>query len=215
MTTHDPALALAASLDIAHVQKLAQLSEEAFWDYAHTLATVAPATPEQAPVRKQEEYLECVAASGRFLLPLSALYGIIPPPRQYTNLPGKPAWMIGLAAWRGNAIGVMDLSLYLTGRAASDQESLPPESLLVAHHGDVSLGMLVRSHGTILPISDILSVVGNEQDNIPAISPEYEVARQMVSAGIPGISGISADAIVLDVPSLLTDIVRQIELAYG
>ncbi len=219
MTTHDPAHALAASLDIAHVHELAQLSEQAFWDYARTLAA-APTTPEESLVKKHEEYLECVAgvaASGRFLFPLSALYSIMPPPHHYTSLPGKPEWMIGLAQWRGTAIVVVDLSLYLTGSSASEQEVTIPESLLIAHDDDVSLGLLVRSQGNMLSTPDILSVVDDEQDSVLATNPWYALARQMIAAGIPGIAGISADAIVLDVPALLADIVRQIEMttSYG
>ncbi len=141
MNTYDPALA--ASLDAAHVQELTQLSEEAFWNYARTLAGVVPTTREHSEER--EAYLECIAEKGRFLLSLAGLYEIVPPPCHYTVLPGNPVWVPGLAAWRGTAIVVVDLALYLTGEMHSMQEQLPPQSLLIAHADDVSLGLLVHS----------------------------------------------------------------------
>lgn len=205
MNTYNPAIA--APLDVAHVHELTQLSEEAFWNYARTLAGTVPATREHS--EEQEEYLECVAEKGRFLLSLSRLYEILPPPRRYTVLPGNPVWVSGLAAWRGNAIVVVDLAMYLTGEMDNMQEQLPPQSLVIAHAGDVSLGLLVHSNGNILPadgISPVPSVVVPD-DVPPAALPWYLSARQTV------IASMHADALVLDIPMLLTDIVRQIEIA--
>ncbi|MHB8598947.1 MAG: chemotaxis protein CheW [Ktedonobacteraceae bacterium] len=211
MNTHDPALAaIAASLDVSHVHELAQLNEEAFWNYARTLAGGASATREHSA--EQEEYLECVSEKGRFLLSLTGLYEIVPSPRHYTVLPGNPVWVSGLAAWRGTAIVVVDLTMYLTGEMNSMQEQLPPQSLLIAHAGDVSLGLLVHSNGNILPADGILPVPFVVPDEVPTVAILWYVpALQTV------IAGIYADAIVLDIPALLTDIVRQIEIAatYG
>ncbi len=212
MNTHDPALAaIAASLDVSHVHELTQLSEEAFWNYARTLAGTVPATRKQSV--EQEEYLECVSEKGCFLLSLSGLYEIVSPPRHYTVLPGKPVWVSGLAAWRGTAIVVVDLAMYLTGEMDSVQEQSLPQRLLIAHAGDVSLGLLAHSNGNILPADGILpvpSVVVTDEGPTAAI-PWYVPARQMV------IASMYDDAIVLDIPALLTDIVRQIEIAatYG
>lgn len=212
MNTHDPALAaIAASLDVSHVHELTQLSEEAFWNYARTLAGTVPTVLEHS--EEQREYLECVSEKGRFLLPLAGLYEIMPPPRRYTALPGNPVWVSGLVAWRGTAIVVVDLAMYLTGEMDSIQEQLPPQSLVIAHAGAVSLGLLIHSNGNILPADRILPVpFVVVPDDVPtAAIPWHLPARQTV------IASMYADAIVLDVPALLADIVRQIEIAatYG
>ncbi len=214
MNIHDPALAaIAASLDVSHVHELTQLSEEAFWNYARTLAGTVPTSREHSA--EQEEYLECISEQGRFLLSLPGLYEIVPPPRHYTILPGNPVWVSGLAAWRGTAIVVVDLAMYLKGGKDSLQEQPLPQSLLIAHAGDISLGLLVHSNGNILPAggNDVLPVPSVVvPDEVPTTAILWYVpARQMV------IASMYADAIVLDIPALLTDIVRQIEIAatYG
>lgn len=203
MNTHDSALA--AYLDVSHVHELAQLSEEAFWNYARKLAGTGPAIREQAPAQTDEEYLECTSGKGHFLLALAALYEIVPPPRRYTDLPDKPIWMSGLAAWRGSAIVVVDLTLYLTGDTVSMDHSLP-ESLLIAHAGDVSLGLLVHSNSNIMVVNDMLPIPLDDV-RTPGTTAWYLSARHSV------IMGRYADTIVLDVPALLADIVRQIEIA--
>ena len=208
MNTHDSTVA--ASLDVSHVHDLAQLSEEAFWNYAHELAGRVPAMREYPPTESIEEYLECVSGKERLLLPLSALYEIVPPPRRYTNLPGKPVWVPGLAAWRGTAIVVVDLALYLTGDTGRVDEAPTPESLLIAHADDVSLGLLVHSNSTIIRTNDILPVPFDDTATVTTPAWYMPVRR-------PVIMGMYATAIVLNVPALLADIVRQLEIAatYG
>lgn len=246
MTTHDSAhTAIAASLDVAHVQKLAQLSDEAFWNFARNIAGMGTAsltspdaavTPEQ--LATEEEYLECAAAQSRFLLALSGLYEILPPPRHYTELPGNPPWMPGLAAWRGSAIAVVDLALYLTGETHNEQEYPLPRCLLIAHAGDISLGLLVHSDGSCFPLQTISSQDAASYQG-DAVSEETQTAlADTSSTGDSGwwlperVSLIAAvllpsampsavpqqpyrDALtpVLDIPALLTDIVRQLENA--
>ncbi|MEO8970216.1 MAG: chemotaxis protein CheW [Ktedonobacteraceae bacterium] len=207
MNTHDSALAaIAASLDVSHVRELAQLNDEAFWNYARTLAGTVLSTHEQPPLKRDEEYLECVSGKGRFLLSLAMLYEIVPPPRRYTDLPGKPVWMSGLAAWHGSAIVVIDLTLYLTGETFPIHEQAPPKSLLIAHTADMTPGLLVHSNGNIISTDDIAPLPFDDALTAGA-SALYAPARHTV------IAGKHADAIVLDIPALLTDIVRQIEIA--
>ena len=198
--------ALAASLDVSYVHKLAQLSEEAFWTYAQRLAGPGFATLEQPSSQRKEEYLECVTGKGRFLLPLATLYEIVPPPHRYTDVPDTPIWMAGLAAWRGSATVVIDLTLYLTGEAVPTHEHLLPESLLIAYTDDVSPGLLVHSNGTILSIDDIQPIPLDDAYTF-GTTGFYGSARPSI------IAGRHEDAIVLDVPALLADIVRQIEMA--
>lgn len=205
MNTHDYDSALATYLDVSHVHELAQLSEEAFWNYAQKLADTSPAIREQSPAQMDKEYLECTSGKGHFLLSLAALYEIVPPPRRYTDLPDKPVWMAGLAAWRGSAIVVVDLTLYLTGDMVSIDHAFP-ESLLIAHAGDVSLGLLVHSNSNIIIVNDMLPMPLDDV-HLPDTIVWYLPARHTI------IMGKYADAIVLDVPALLADIVRQIEIA--
>ncbi len=204
MNTHDSTVA--ASLDVSQAHDLAQLSEEAFWNYAHELAGIIPTMREQSPTESIEEYLECVCGQERFLLPLSALYEIVPPPHRYTSLPGKPVWVSGLAAWRGTAIVVVDLTLYLTGDTGRMHEDPSPESLLIAHADDVSPGLLVHSNSNIIRTSDILPLPFD--DTAAANTPAWymPVRRSLIT-------GMHADAIVLNVPALLAGIVRQLEIA--
>ncbi len=206
MNTHDSDVAIAASLDMSHVRELAQLSEEAFWNYAHTLAGAGSDIHEQSPAKKEQGYLECVSGQERFLLPLASLSEIVPPPRRYTSLPGKPAWMLGLAAWHGTAIVVIDLTLYLTGEGVPIHEHQLPTSLVIASVDDVSPGLLVHSNGTIITTDDIQPVPFDDALTT-GTAARFTPARHTL------IAGMHAGAIVLDVPALLTDIVRQIEIA--
>lgn len=204
MNVHDTALA--ASLDMSHVYEMAQLSEEEFWNYAHTLAATGLTPHEQSPAKKEQAFLECLSGKGRFLLSLASLSEIVPPPRRYTDLPGKPAWMLGLAAWHGSAIVVIDLALYLTGESVPVHEYLLPASLLIAHADDGSPGLLVRSNGTIISTDDIQPVPFDDTF-LAGATAHSASARHTI------IAGMHADAFVLDVPALLTDIVRHIEIA--
>src|SRR5947209_6184460 len=131
--------AIAASLDVSQVHELAQLSEEAFWDYVRVvcghcsqampvgeeekkggqkLAGIAPSVHAQSTTQGEAgyvDYLECIASNGRYLLPLASLHEVVSPPRHYAFLPDRPEWMFGLAAWHGEPIAVIDLARYFTG----------------------------------------------------------------------------------------------------
>lgn len=153
-----------------------------------------------------EEYLECVMGEGHYLFSLAALHEVVPPPRHYTFLPGRPVWMAGLAAWRGVALAVVDLSLYLTGKPGNVNDSRLPARLLIAHDNDLSLGFLVHSTGDSISASKVLPVASGNA------LPTNGVAGD-VPARSGFIAGRYADAVVLDVPALLADIVRQLAMA--
>src|SRR5579864_1687484 len=88
---------------------LEQLSDQEFWDYAQSLAT-----QQNAPLTTSEEALECHTEQGRYLLPLRAVREVVSPPHKLTLLPSCPPWMLGITAWRGHVIPVVDLALYFT-----------------------------------------------------------------------------------------------------
>lgn len=198
---------------MSQVARLSQLSEEAFWSYARELVGITPVADKLSPEQRAAvyaEYLECVMGEGHYLFPLAALHEVVPPPLRYTFLPGRPVWMAGLAAWRGVALAVIDLSLYLTGNPGNVNKSVLPARLLIAHDDDLSLGFLVHSTGDIIAASNVLPVASD--DALPANAVSWYVAARN---GL--IAGRYADAVVLDVPALLADIVRQLAMAtpYG
>jgi len=83
-----------------------------------------------------------------------------------------PPWMIGVVAWRGETIAVIDLEAYLSG---SSEHLLQEGILLIANHAGLPLGLVVLSIGQLSPLE--------------------------------------TEALVLDLPVLLTAIVQQIGTA--
>src|SRR5207237_9921853 len=89
-----------------------------FWDYARALARQVPAAAQS------EDYLECALGTGTCLIPLTMLNEVVLRPHRLTLLPATPEWLQGIVAWRGEAISVIDLSLYLSGHAVALQTAL-------------------------------------------------------------------------------------------
>jgi chemotaxis signal transduction protein len=104
-------------------------------------------------------------------------------------------------AWRGEAVAVIDLDMFLCGVIESPLDGM----LLMVNHADVMVGLLVPSVG-------LTTTVQFEQVN-PSTGPSmfYTPLR----AGV--VRGIYAEAPVLDVTALLPDLVQQIGMAahYG
>ena len=174
-----------------HSQDLAQLSDEDFWRYAGELAHLPPSSP---PV---SEYLRCTYAEGNYILPLAALREVVLLPYHFTLLPSSPPWMLGLTSWRNDAIAVLDLAAYLFRSSAQPH---PSASLLIAQNDYVTLGLSAV----------ILSSVPPPQ----ATSVQLREHSAEQFASLPsGIIGLYEDAFVLDIPSLLTAMVRDITVA--
>jgi twitching motility protein PilI len=57
-----------------------------------------------------------------------------------TRVPGLPAWVTGVANWRGRILPVLDGRRLL---GAETGESRPSERVLVLAHGGISAGLLV------------------------------------------------------------------------
>lgn len=118
----------------AYAQFLEQLSNDDFWRLAVDTAQAAPAA--QVPT---DDYLECVLTHGRCLLPLIVLREIVSPPYSFSRFPATPAWMIGIGAWRGETIAVIDLDAYLFHHAARSPHNVTNGTLVVAQLNDLTL----------------------------------------------------------------------------
>jgi len=179
---------------------LEHMADEEFWDYARAQADIVPQISPQER-NYQDQHLECELSRGNCLIPLKAIVEIMPSPHQYTQLPLIPKWMRGLVAWRGEAIPLIDLDMYLCGVSASRLDGM----LLVANYTDITVGLLVPGVG-------LTTTVQFEQVN-PSAGPT--VFYTPIRAGV--IRGVYAEEPVLDVSALLPDVVQQIGMAayYG
>ncbi len=180
---------LSAFFNSEYSQNLAQLSDEEFWHYAQELAHTPPSS-EPSP----KEYLKCALDKSHCILPLTALREVVTPPRHFTLLPASPPWMLGVTAWRGEPIAVLDLMAYFSqSRAVLRSDSL----LLIATNDYATIGLSAVVVSS-LPSLQAGSVLPLEQTS----------THQALSKS--GIIGLYEDAFVLDIPSFLTTIVQQI-----
>jgi chemotaxis signal transduction protein len=179
---------------------LERMSDEEFWNYAHKRAGIIPQGSSQER-DYQDQHLECELSRGNCFIPLKAIIEVVPPPHRFAQLPVTPSWMRGLVAWRGEAMAVIDLDMYLCGVNASPLDGI----LLMANHADITVGLLVPGVG-------LTTTVQFEQMNL---STGPSVFYTPMRAGV--VKGIYAEEPVLDVSALLPDVVQQIEMAahYG
>lgn len=77
----------------------------------------------------------------RYALPMASVAEVGRPP-SLTRVPGLPAWVAGVANWRGRVLAVLDLRSLL---AASADELDRRGRLVVLHHDGVRVGVLVES----------------------------------------------------------------------
>ncbi|GAC1378380.1 MAG: hypothetical protein NVS4B7_06360 [Ktedonobacteraceae bacterium] len=186
--------AISVSLDAIQKQRLEQLSDEEFWNYARQLAHAVPSGTQP------EEYLECTLSQGRCLVPLTALYEVVLPPHNFALLPAIPQWMIGIIAWRGETIACIDLNAYLVNAPSEHGTLLHEGVLLVVKHAEIPLGLLVSAIGQ----ATSLQHYQDPQTSSTAIASEYFPSRAAIAESIQG------DALVLDVSILLADVVQQL-----
>ena len=77
----------------------------------------------------------------RYALPMSSVAEVGRPPG-LTRVPGLPAWVAGVANWRGRVLAVLDLrSLLAADTGALDRRG----RLVVLSHGGVRVGVLVEA----------------------------------------------------------------------
>ncbi len=135
---------------------LEQLSDLEFWDYAQSLAN-----QKHTPPATGEETLECQTEHGRYLLPLGALREVVPPPHKLTLLPRCPSWMLGITAWRGHVIPVVDLASYFSTHKTSELNTtstaqnvcpLANSMLLILDGANSLLGIQIAVVGSIITL---------------------------------------------------------------
>jgi len=208
-------------LDTTELQNLEQLRDDEFWDYARTLARQVPAAAQS------KDYLECTLGTGTCLIPLTTLSEVVLPPHRLTLLPATPEWMPGIVAWRGEAMAVIDFTLYLSGHAVDLSNAI----LLIANHENIAIGLLVPSIGQTIPIQqgpqdtpsadNVLGSTGpkgsTDSSALAALAalaaPKAPVSTPFSPSQATGVKGMQQEALVLDVPLLLADIVQRIETA--
>jgi purine-binding chemotaxis protein CheW len=77
----------------------------------------------------------------RYALPMASVAEVGRPPA-LTRVPGLPAWVAGVANWRGRVLAVLDLRTLL----AAEPGGLDRRGrLVVLHHEGVRLGVLVEA----------------------------------------------------------------------
>jgi len=108
-----------------NIQDLERMDDAAFWDYARQRALAAPEQPAQA------EYLECKLSGGVCLIPLGDLAEVLSPPYRLARLPGMPAWMAGILAWRGETVAVVNLDCYFLLSPGVDPLQITNGTLLI------------------------------------------------------------------------------------
>ena len=177
-------------------QNLEQLSDEEFWDYARQLARQVPAAAQP------EEYVTCKLSKGDCLIPLTTLYEVVGSPYRLALLPAIPEWMPGVVAWRGETIAVIDLDAYLSGYPAER----PHEAmLLVANYAGLPVGLLVPAMGQTMPLQS--------EELIPSMDAINQEHSWYLPTRAALMKSKQGEALVLDVPLLLADVVQQIETA--
>ena len=139
---------------------LERLSDEEFWSYAHELASPIPTDTEAETL--SEGYLRCQLRCGDYLIPLTALHEVMLPPQDdreahpYALLPAIPAWMVGVFAWRGETIAVIDLDAYFsTIVTGPGNDPTSAFTLLIADCSGTPIGLLVPTIGPATIQSEI------------------------------------------------------------
>lgn len=178
-----------AFVSSSHAHFLEQISDEEFWSYAVEAARVKPIA--STPV---EEYLLCELRKKRCMLPLALLCEIMPYPHQFARLPATPSWMLGLAAWRGEIIGVIDLEAYLLNGLA---QAYTNGMLLITQYNELSFGFSVSAVGSMTTL-DAEQIIPTEQ------LPTCPHAK--------AIKGCYNESLILDVSVILADAIQHLRM---
>jgi chemotaxis signal transduction protein len=177
-----------------NIQDLERMSDEEFWSYARQRAHAAPGPASHA------EYVDCRLSGSSCLVPLHDLAEVVSPPYRLARLPGMPAWMAGIMAWRGETIAVVNLNLYFFSPQSADLPLMNNGALLIVHAVGHALGLLVPSLGVTMAVKP--------EEIAPLLSPHGLLAQE---AGI--FEGMYADRPILNISALLASLVQQIGMA--
>ena len=171
------------------------MNDEEFWNYARQRASAVPERPSHA------EYLECKLSGGTCLVPLNDLAEVLPPPYRLARLPGIPAWMAGIMAWRGETIAVVNLDFYFSSPQSSDRSQVADGMLLVVYASGQALGLLV-------PVLGMTTAIELEE-----IAPLAASTHVLLVKDAGFFEGMYADVPILNISALLTSLVQQIGMA--
>jgi chemotaxis signal transduction protein len=170
--------------DLPAAQALEQLSNEEFWSYAHELAYLAPTVP-----LASEQYLLYERRDTRYtfnnhpsayLIPLTALHEVLPMPHNAHKpalFPNVPAWMIGVIAWHGETVAVVDLDAYLSSTIPeNDPASISTSVILIAQCSGPPIALLVPSitpstQSSEAPILDLCTILQDVEQQIKDTCP--------------------------------------------
>ncbi|MEO7021805.1 MAG: chemotaxis protein CheW [Ktedonobacteraceae bacterium] len=177
------------------IQELERMNDEEFWNYARERERMLPEPPSHA------EYIECKLSIHACLITFQDLAEVLPPPHRLARLPGMPAWMAGIMAWRGETIAVVNLDLYLLGAQQGDASWMADAMLLIASQGGMVMGLLVPALGFTSTIALEQIVPPNAPNDFV---PAYDSAL---------VAGIYADLPILTISTLLTQLAQQIGMA--
>jgi chemotaxis signal transduction protein len=197
MNAHPPFTSTFASRSYA--QSLEQMSDQEFWQLA--LEAACPVTSLEV-----DEYLECILKQNRCLLPLTALREVVPPPYSFSRFPASPSWMIGVSAWRGEVIAVIDLEAYLWQRPSLFDAAGAGGILVVAQLDHLASGFLVPSVATTLQLKSAQVIP------FPSISTQYPSLRANVVTGVKREQEDSQDDIlILDIAAIFASVIESIK----
>ncbi len=179
---------------------LEQMNDQEFWDYAQSLAT-----QQNAPPTSSEDALECQTEQGRYLLPLRALREVVSPPHKLTLLPLCPPWMLGITAWRGHVIPVVDLASYFithkTDELDTTRHTHPSSNsmLLILDDTNSLLGILIAGVGSIITL---------EQTQLAPAEQAPSWYPQRLTTTLLGVYNGSA---ILNPPVLIAELIQHIK----
>lgn len=173
------------------LQELGSMNDEEFWAYARQRARIRPEVPSHA------EYIECKLNGHACLIALHNLAEVLPPPHRLARLPGMPAWMVGIMAWRGETIAVVNLDLYLLRAQHYDASWLIDGMLLIASQAELTVGLLVPTLG-------FTSTIALEQ----IVSPNAAIGFTPVLDPAL-VAGVYTDIPVLTISTLLTRLAQH------
>jgi chemotaxis signal transduction protein len=193
------------SLNASYAHFLEHLSDDEFWKLAAEAAGAVPVAPARA-----DNYLVCGLRQGPCMLSLAHLREVVSPPYQFTRLPASPRWMLGITAWRGEMIAVIDLEAFLLDKNALPLADRLDGILLIASDQDIALGLLVSSVASTITL-DIAWLALQE----PVAAHNKTSLRVKAIKGIyDGQHGYSehVDALVLDIPAILGEVTQNIRI---
>ena len=137
-------------------------------------------------VEESTEVVVVRLGGSRYALPMAAVAEVGRPPG-LTRVPGVPAWLAGVANWRGRVLAVLDVRPLLAAPAAAFDRRA---RLVVLHRNGVSVGLLTEGvEGTHWlepdPVEPVLA-------HLPGTASELLLGQTTDDAGPCGVLDLDA-----------------------